>query len=634
MRPTKPLRPLDRGVTLYHLNNPLDDLAPSAITSMTDRTDSESIKALTEDIERSRLFLPEFQRDFKWDIKRTYDLFDSLVRDVFIGALIYGIPSFAISVREIDNRKRIGKNRGDLRRRNFTKKDIDAFRAKNAPPRLILDGQQRITALYRAMKGSDDVWYIAREVDNLDLRQRPTLLEDCLQEFSGRADEDRLSILISDVWRMVTQDIKRESEKRDLLRASPFVRNLAPSPNRFEELFGAYLSLSDALVDLVKSDKLLNYYLLDTSVEKFALFFERSNSRGLRLTFTDILAAKLYSGFDLRSERDSFADENPTIELDEEHAVRVIAFLQSGGAEIKQPWILQNLEAAHFARYWKHVTRLYVDVVNFLVANHWIASQALMPYDNMIVPIMLFTDALPSAKLSQATPDQLTFLSYWYWSSLFSERYSAKTNETILSDAALLRDVAGNVRNIDSSGYSRTFVSQIPSAEVLVDIDTPTSALFKSVLSLVHYSSGGSKDWKNGQTLSSTDKLESHHIFPKKFLSSAYKGLKEHSSLVDSVANRAYVSKITNIKIGAKAPSGYLAELLREGNAKLGKTLDSHLIPSGLLAGTYDKDFVMFLRDRSKRILTAVRSVTDDVAVSAIGPFARPAKSKRKRARS
>src|SRR5271167_1850038 len=35
----------------------------------------------------------EFQRNFVWDIEKTFDLFDSFVRDIFVGSLIYGIPS-------------------------------------------------------------------------------------------------------------------------------------------------------------------------------------------------------------------------------------------------------------------------------------------------------------------------------------------------------------------------------------------------------------------------------------------------------------------------------------------------------------------------------------------------------------
>ncbi|MCP5102462.1 MAG: DUF262 domain-containing protein, partial [bacterium] len=53
---------------------------------MDDRQSSESIKDVIEAIENENIVLPEFQRDFVWDIGKTFDLFDSLVRNIFIGS--------------------------------------------------------------------------------------------------------------------------------------------------------------------------------------------------------------------------------------------------------------------------------------------------------------------------------------------------------------------------------------------------------------------------------------------------------------------------------------------------------------------------------------------------------------------
>ena len=70
---------------------------------------TESIFQLVEDIIKDRVALPEFQRDFVWEIEKSFDLFDSFVRGIFIGSLIYGVPSFEITVRELDSRPRSGK---------------------------------------------------------------------------------------------------------------------------------------------------------------------------------------------------------------------------------------------------------------------------------------------------------------------------------------------------------------------------------------------------------------------------------------------------------------------------------------------------------------------------------------------
>jgi hypothetical protein len=87
---------------------------------------TESIGRLVEDIVKDRVALPEFQRDFVWDIEKTFDLFDSFVRDIFVGSLIYGVPSFEITVRELDRRPRSGKgSRARLKLASYTRDEIE-----------------------------------------------------------------------------------------------------------------------------------------------------------------------------------------------------------------------------------------------------------------------------------------------------------------------------------------------------------------------------------------------------------------------------------------------------------------------------------------------------------------------------
>ena len=93
-----------------------------------------------------------------------------------------------------------------------------------------------------------------------------------------------------------------ESNKIDGLTAA----NVDGSPE-----FLTYLTQLKNLENLCRQEKLVAYYLLDTDEEKFALFFERSNSKGIQLDFIDILAAKLYAGFNLRAADGKFRGRQP-----------------------------------------------------------------------------------------------------------------------------------------------------------------------------------------------------------------------------------------------------------------------------------------------------------------------------------
>jgi uncharacterized protein with ParB-like and HNH nuclease domain len=86
------------------------------------------------------------------------------------------------------------------------------------------------------------------------------------------------------------------------LKGAPTRQSCAPSPlcNKIggitaenveaSQEFLTYLTQLKNLENLCRQEKLVAYYLLDTDEEKFALFFERSNSKGIQLNFIDILA--------------------------------------------------------------------------------------------------------------------------------------------------------------------------------------------------------------------------------------------------------------------------------------------------------------------------------------------------------
>ncbi len=290
---------------------------------------TESIAQLVGDIIKDRVALPEFQRDFVWDIEKTFDLYDSFVRDIFVGSLIYGVPSFEITVRELDRRPRTGKgSRARLKLSSYTRDEIEN-RVKVSGFRLLLDGQQRATSIYRAMTGVDDVFYVALNDDELasEVREKPAgqrSIEEVLSQFLGEAVEGRVSIRLHDVYRILNGEASREREKAVLFLASNKIEGITADNVEASPQFLTYLTQLKNLENLCRQEKLVAYYLLDTDEEKFALFFERSNSKGIQLNFIDILAAKLYAGFNLRSSIEDFEEQNPALELNREVLVRAM----------------------------------------------------------------------------------------------------------------------------------------------------------------------------------------------------------------------------------------------------------------------------------------------------------------------
>jgi len=570
---------------------------------------TQSIKDLIIDIDNNRIYLPEFQRDFVWEISKTYDLFDSLIKDIFIGAIIFGIPSFDIAIREIDNRKKItkGKKRAALEVKTITKKEIEQINKVGGNFRLVLDGQQRTTSIFRALKGTDEVWYIAKNEDEvLNNNFENAKLEELLKEISGDQDAERLSIRLSDVWDIEQNDYDEEEIKAKFFYTTAYYKSYSTDEGFDSKAeFRKFRILRKKIADLFKSEKLLSFYLLDMNLEKFVVFFERSNTRGIQLNFIDILAAKLYTGnFNLKQKIKEFEQQNPNHNLIPEIIVRSIAYIKSSPKEIDRNYILSSLDAEEFRAWWDKLCKLYKVTLDFLYQNNFIISQDWMPYDNMIIPLMNFLREI-GGDFHLMNPQQKKFIEYWYWNSVFSLRYSGSSNERIIEDSNILIQIAKG-RKINSASYfNKLSKLQVLAADDIYSFNKKANAVYKGILNLINFENSGLLNWNNDAKLSLNSILEDHHIFPKNYLSQELTTESE-KDLIDCVANRTLLPKIQNIKISDQTPSEYLQEI-RNINPDIEKSLENHLITKELLSGEYDKEYSFFIELRANAIFDKIK---------------------------
>jgi uncharacterized protein YegP (UPF0339 family) len=580
---------------------------------------TESIRDLINSIDKEIVVLPEFQRDFVWDIGKSYDLFDSLTRDIFIGSIIYGVPSFEITARELDTRPRKSKTirRKPLRLISYSKQDVDR-KIQTTGFRLVLDGQQRITSIYRALKGADEIWLTVKRDEELseDAEFSKLSLEEILFDYSGQESSDRLSIKLSDVYSIMEGDFLEDEIRENFFQNLLFIQG--KSQEESKSIFRRFLIISRKIQDSFKAEKLLSYYLLDTTSEKFTLFFERSNSRGIQLKFIDILAAKLYAGFNLRNHIDDFESKHPNHPLNREIIVRAISYIVSEGRDIDKTFILTKLTHEHFDCYWQDLCEQYKKVLDFLYDNHLIISQSWMPYENMLIPMMMFLREL-KGDFCRMNESQLKFVKYWYWASVFSQRYTGSSNEIIIQDSHILETIARGKKITDKSFFFK-LKSQVESYDELYSFSKKVSAIYRGILNLINYEAKGLLDWKNTRKLSFNSRLEDHHIFPKDYLHKQYKNDESVLELVDSVVNRTLIPKITNIKIGKSSPSKYLQQL-KSGNSDLEKCLRFHLISDKLVSGFYDNSYLDFLEERAKAIFKLIQTHVIDARDSIIQDF-------------
>jgi hypothetical protein len=594
------------------------------------QSQTESLLEIVRGIQKRTIMLPEFQRDFRWELDQTYDLFDSLIREIFIGTLIYGKPSFGMTVRDIDTRPR--KGRGSNSKLSTSSFDTDTItvKAQTENFRIVLDGQQRITSIYRAIVGPDSIYIILNShLLALNVEDIRTLsLDEMVQEVTGEESSQSISVKLSDAYDAEVH-MREDEELNERFAETLYGQKILKDANENQQRKARtlYRRATKQLIDLYKQQKLVAFYLLDMNLNKFCTFFERSNSRGIQLNFTDILAAKLYHGFNLRKKIEEFESQNPSIALNREIIVRAIAYIvgtdkttdsdKKGPVSIDKDFILKSLDADDFDRHWDAVCKLYIESFQYLANQHYILSQSWMPSQNMVIPVMMFLRQIKS--FDRMNEEQRQFLEYWYWASVFSNRYSTSSNETIITDCMVLRQVARSEK-ITILNYFIRLRSLITEPSDLFSYTKKSSAIYRGILNLLGYHVKGLKDWMNTQTLNiDAMNLEDHHIYPKAYISSKprLEEMKqiEAEQLVDCVVNRTLIPKILNIKIGKKAPSEYLSEL-QKANSMLAACLTSHLIPEGMITdAAWDVHFKLFLEERAERIFDIIKEYTVERAI-------------------
>lgn len=165
------------------------------------KPDYTSIFSVVQEAKDKKLLLPEFQRPFVWSIEQSKDLFDSLMRGIFIGTFVMAKPQFDLSCRAIDIRPRAGKgSRAKIDHYFYKAMEFDSGKTY-----VVLDGQQRITSLYRVLKGIDKIYFIFKNPENIPSPAEDiTQIDQIVESLSIKPINDSFSIELSEVYKCAT----------------------------------------------------------------------------------------------------------------------------------------------------------------------------------------------------------------------------------------------------------------------------------------------------------------------------------------------------------------------------------------------------------------------------------------------
>ena len=220
-----------------------------------------------------------------------------------------------------------------------------------------------------------------------------------------------------------------------------------------------------------------------------------------------------------------------------------------------------------------------------------------LPYRTQLVPLAGIFAVLGQKAEGEGVRSQLR---RWFWCGVFGELYGSATETRFAKDLPeVVQWVGGGAEpdTVSQSSFSPGRLHTMRSRQ---------SAAYKGLYALLMRD--GAKDFRTADTIQLAtyfnDEVDIHHIFPQGW----FKDQGLTNPLMDSIVNKTPLSKRTNIQVGKKAPSVYLAGIERRHEITpevLDAILETHVIDPAILR---TDNFGKFYEARFEQLLRRIEA--------------------------
>ena len=575
-------------------------IAPSSL-------DTE-LRRLLDDVNTGKIQLPEFQRSWTWDDNRIRGILASLSQGYPMGAIMrlqYGNESIRFKYRTIEGVKAPGIT----------------------PDYLVLDGQQRLTSMFRATFSPDPV---TTKTDKGKLIERYYYLDinACLDESADRLDAVLSVPKDRKVKTNFDRDVVLDLSSRELeYQHEMFPLNIIFDSNAREDWADGYKDFhgnTPACKNKYKQfrsevlDTITGYKLpvitLDKTTPREAVckVFENVNTGGVALTVFELVTASFATyEFDLRKDweacRDIIWGKNEPLNTDVMYGVDETAFLTAVTlyttykATTATTCKKKDVLALSFEDYQanKGILLEGYKLARKFLFSQYVFRQRDLPYTTQLIPLAAICAVIGKSVFDQ--PKTRDILSQWFWCGIMGEMYGGANETRYAND---IEDVVAAINGKPSQ--NRTINSAFFSATRLLSLQTRLSAAYKGIMALVYRES--CRDFYKGTTMDIVKSMDEapdiHHIFPEIYC--IKKGYRKEKW--NSIVNKTPLLPESNRSIGGDAPSIYSAKIIKKANideTQLRMRVESHLVDyDAFIADDFDTYFIA----RAKRLLTVIES--------------------------
>lgn len=591
------------------------------------KPDHVSLNTLINWIKDGRFVIPDFQREFEWEPWDIKDLMRSLFLDYYIGSLLLW--------------------RG--KKENFDALSCEklfGFSDKIDPTHIVLDGQQRLTAIYYAFLAPDIPLPRRSNRAFYHINVDYFMSEDYEKAFNYEWSSQRLLGLLKDpsvqyeqhyfplsivgsggwdlpnwvqgyeqYWRERVDEAKNNDDLINAEKAELHAVNA--------RLFGEHLRE-------ITQQYQISYNELDRDlgIDKVCDIFTQINSKGVRLDIFDLMNALLKpKNLQLKQ---MWRDAKTRLEFVDSKKMNIyilqvmsilcqaycspkyLYFLLPGQEKpIREPDGTRRKEILikdinDFEKQWNSAVDALEGSIKLLrhPQEFGAISPNYLPYIS-IIPAFAALQAHVKKIPPNSQLDAQRKIRQWYWASIFTNRYSGSVESTSA------RDFLDVKAWIEDDKAEPALIQEFKTRFSTLDLRRETtsgSSIYNGIFNLLVLK--GARDWMTGN-LPQYDDLDDHHIIPKSWGQNNLQNYQIHTIL-----NRTPLTKETNRNvIRERLPNEYLSELIeRNGKEKVLAILDSHFISPValdiLLRNPFTPDdFEQFISERQRTIQYAIEDL-------------------------
>ena len=587
------------------------------------KPDHVSLNTLIGRLKEGRFVIPDFQREFEWMPWDIQDLMRSIFLDYFIGSLLLW--------------------RG--KRENFEAlacEPVYGFRDSGSPEHIVLDGQQRLTAMYYAFTAPDIaapnranryVYFIRVDRFMEDASDEAFIYDwtrTGLLVLKTRHEQFErhmfpLAVVGESGWALANwvQEYEAHWRSKAAGLADEGNETAATLAERHADQGRAF---GQQLKDITEQYQIAFIELdRDLELDKVCDIFTQINSKGVRLDIFDLINALLRpKGLGLKklwrdaAQRLSFVESDRmnvyilqvmSILLQAYCSPKYLYYLlpaqprtvRDSDGTLRQEVLIDNV--ATFERRWSDAVDAIERAIDLLRHPHEYGaiSSRYLPY----VSILPAFAALQAYSRQLAPSEQFSAqrkIRNWYWASVFANRYSGSVESTASRD--FLDVTQWFADDAASPGLLSEFRDRFRSLDLRKETRSGSS-VYNGVFNLLVLR--GARDWMTGHSPQYGD-LDDHHIVPK-----AWATGRSLVTSIDTILNRTPLTADTNRHvISDRLPNTYLPEMIeRNGRVAVEEILATHFIsPSGLeilLRSPFGpSDYEEFLTERMRLVQEAI----------------------------